>query len=104
MLLNEFILFSYQEAPKYTNGQHKLSTRHAKWIEYLQAFSFVIKHKVQSQNQVYDAFSRHHLLVTTMYMHEEELNVFCSLSPDDLDFHNIYTNCGLGTNKEFFYK
>ncbi|GJZ29910.1 reverse transcriptase domain-containing protein [Tanacetum coccineum] len=55
LLPNEFILFSYHEALKYINGQHKLGPRHAKWVEYMQAFSFVIKHKAGSQNQVADA-------------------------------------------------
>ena len=31
----EFILHSDHEAPKYIQGQHKLNSRHAKWMEYL---------------------------------------------------------------------
>ncbi|GKA90358.1 RNA-directed DNA polymerase [Tanacetum coccineum] len=40
--------------------QHKLKSRHAKWVEFIHAFSFVIRHKVGSNNQVADALSRRH--------------------------------------------
>nr|GEX57891.1 hypothetical protein [Tanacetum cinerariifolium] len=45
LLSNEFVLFSYHEALKFINGQHKLKSRHAKSVEFIQAFSFVIRHK-----------------------------------------------------------
>ncbi|GJU46344.1 RNA-directed DNA polymerase [Tanacetum coccineum] len=53
LLSNEFVLFSDHEALKFINGQHKLKPRHAKWVEFIQAFSFVIRHKVGSDNQFY---------------------------------------------------
>ncbi|GJU78674.1 RNA-directed DNA polymerase [Tanacetum coccineum] len=51
LLSNEFVMFSDHEALKFINGQHKLKPRHAKWVEFIQAFSFVIRHKVGSNNQ-----------------------------------------------------
>ncbi|GKA52977.1 RNA-directed DNA polymerase [Tanacetum coccineum] len=60
LLSNEFVLFSDHEALKCINGQHKLKPRHAKWVEFIQAFSFVIRHKAGSNNQVADALSRRH--------------------------------------------
>lgn len=95
------MLFSDHEALKYINGQHKLSARHAKWVEYLQAFSFVIKHKAGSQNQVVDALSRSHSLVTTMQMRVQGFDKFRSLYQDDPDFHDIWSNCGSGFFKQF---
>ncbi|GJX52863.1 putative reverse transcriptase domain-containing protein [Tanacetum coccineum] len=65
-LSNEFVLFSDHEALKFINGQHKLKPLHAKWVEFIQAFSFVIRHKDGSNNQVADALSRRHSLITTM--------------------------------------
>ncbi|GJV96511.1 putative CCCH-type zinc finger family protein [Tanacetum coccineum] len=51
LLSNEFVMFSDHEALKFINGQHKLKPRHAKWVEFIKDFSFVIRHKVRSDNQ-----------------------------------------------------
>ncbi|GKC83058.1 reverse transcriptase domain-containing protein, partial [Tanacetum coccineum] len=45
------------EALKFINEQHKLKSHHTKWVEFIQAFSFVVRHKAGSNNQVVDAFS-----------------------------------------------
>ena len=37
-----------------------------KWVEYLQSFTFVIKHKSGITNRVADALSRRHSLLTEM--------------------------------------
>lgn len=60
----------------------------------------MIKRKSGSQNQVADALSRHHLLITAMQMHVQGFEAFCILYPDDPDFHDIRRNCGLGSDKE----
>ncbi|GKE48822.1 hypothetical protein Tco_1480080, partial [Tanacetum coccineum] len=46
------------EALKLLNVEHKLKPRHAKLVEFIQAFSFFIRHKVGSDNQVANALSR----------------------------------------------
>nr|GEX33621.1 RNA-directed DNA polymerase [Tanacetum cinerariifolium] len=45
LISKEFILHSDHEALKYIQGQHKLQLRHAKWIEFIQAFTFTVNHK-----------------------------------------------------------
>ncbi|GJY15576.1 putative CCCH-type zinc finger family protein [Tanacetum coccineum] len=60
LLSNKFVLFSDHEALKFINGQHKMKSLHAKRVEFIQSFSFVIRHKVGSNNQVADALSRRH--------------------------------------------
>ncbi|GJU02791.1 RNA-directed DNA polymerase [Tanacetum coccineum] len=47
LLSNEFVMFSDHEALKFINGQHKLKPRHAKWVEFIKDFSFVIRHKTR---------------------------------------------------------
>nr|GEZ10697.1 retrovirus-related Pol polyprotein from transposon 17.6 [Tanacetum cinerariifolium] len=61
-----FVLFFDHEALKYINGQHKLSSRHAKWVEFLQAYSFTIRHKAGSAKVVADALSRRHVLTSSL--------------------------------------
>ena len=63
MIASEFILHSSHEALKYIQGQHKLNSHHAKWIEYLQSFHFTIKHKSEKLNQGADALSWRYLLM-----------------------------------------
>ena len=59
----EFVLFSDHEALKYLHSQHNLSDRHARWVEYLQNYTFVIRHKKGKDNVVAEALScRAHLL------------------------------------------
>jgi len=62
-MANKFILHSDYEALKYIQGQHKLNSTHAKWVEYLHSFHFTIKHKSRKLNQGVDALSRKHLLL-----------------------------------------
>nr|GEV19978.1 reverse transcriptase domain-containing protein [Tanacetum cinerariifolium] len=76
LLSNEFVLFSDHEALKFINGQHKLKPHHAKWVEFIQAFSFVIRHKVGSNNQFADALSRRHSLITTMQIRVQDFDSF----------------------------
>ncbi|GJV59156.1 RNA-directed DNA polymerase [Tanacetum coccineum] len=82
LLSNEFVLFSDHEALKFINGQHKMKSRHAKWVKFIQAFSFVIRHKVGSNNQVADALSHRHSSITTMQIRVQGVRLcipLCSL-------------------------
>ncbi|KAL0386655.1 UNVERIFIED_CONTAM: Transposon Ty3-G Gag-Pol polyprotein [Sesamum latifolium] len=45
-------------ALKYIRSQSKLSHRHAKWVEFIESFSYVIKHKKGKENIVVDALLR----------------------------------------------
>jgi hypothetical protein len=45
LVLKEFVLFTDHIALKYVNTQNKLNNRHAKWVSFLQGYTFVLKHK-----------------------------------------------------------
>ncbi|XP_057443382.1 uncharacterized protein LOC130735376 [Lotus japonicus] len=61
LLPKEFVIHSDHESLKYLKGQGKLNKRHAKWVEFLEQFPYVIKHKKGKSNIVADALSRRHV-------------------------------------------
>jgi RNase H-like domain found in reverse transcriptase/Integrase zinc binding domain len=93
LISKEFVLYSDHEALKYINGQHKLKPRHAKWVEFLQAFRFSIKHKAGVLNTVADALSRRYSLISTMQVQVIGFDEFKNLYGDDPDFADIWQKC-----------
>ncbi|GKC94625.1 putative CCCH-type zinc finger family protein, partial [Tanacetum coccineum] len=93
LVSKEFILYSDHEALKYINGQHKLKPRHAKWVEFLQAYSFSIRHKAGALNKVADALSRKQALLSTMQVQIVGFEIFKELYGDDPDFIVIWKKC-----------
>ena len=89
----EFILHSDHEALKFIQGQHKLNPRHAKWVEYLQAFHFVIHHKSGQLNKGADALSRRYLLLSTLESKVLGFEIIKGLYVHDENFKEIYEKC-----------
>ena len=54
----DFILYSDNHALQYIMQQPKLNQKHAKWVEYLQSFNFVLKYINGQSNKVANALSR----------------------------------------------
>jgi hypothetical protein len=54
----EFVLYNDNHALQFITRQENLNHRHAKWIEFMQNFTFVIKHIYGNANKVVDALSR----------------------------------------------
>ena len=92
-MASEFILHSNHEALKYIQGQHKLNSRHAKWVEFLQSFHFTIKHKSGKLNQGADALSRRHLLLFQLDACVLGFEHLKALYGDDEDFGKLYEEC-----------
>ncbi|KAE8707521.1 Detected protein of unknown function [Hibiscus syriacus] len=86
----EFILFTDHEALKYINGQHKLSRRHAKWVAYLQEFTFTLRHQAWNLNRVADALSHRTLLLTTMNTKVAGFESFTDIYAVDPSFRRIF--------------
>ena len=54
----EFVLYSDNHALQYIMQQPKLNLKHVKWVEFLQRFTFPLKHISGQSNRVADALGR----------------------------------------------
>ena len=90
MVRGEFILYSDHEALKFILRQHKLNPRHAKWVEYLQAFDFVIRHKSGHLNRGADALSERYIILSTLESRVLGFEIIKSSYPNDEDFKETY--------------
>jgi hypothetical protein len=54
----EFVFYTDNHALQFISSQPKLNQRHGKWVEFLQNFTFVIKHASGKTNKFVDALSR----------------------------------------------
>jgi hypothetical protein len=69
----EFVIHSDHESLKHIGGQAKLNKHHAKWVEFIEIFPYIIKHKKGKDNVIADA-----------------------LYATNFDFKDAYENCREG--------
>jgi len=100
-MANEFILHLDHEALKYIQGQHKLNSRHTRWVEYLKSLHLTIKHKFDKLNQGADASCRRHLLLFLLDACILEFQHLKSLSTSDENFGELYLAC-LNHPKDYY--
>jgi len=86
----EFVIHSDHESLKYLKGQSKLNKRHAKWVEFIEQFPYVIKHKQGKDNVVVDALARRHTLLNVLDTKYLGFDHIKEIYKDDLDFSHIY--------------
>ncbi|KAF8091984.1 hypothetical protein N665_0429s0004 [Sinapis alba] len=73
--------------------QQKLNKRHARWIEFIETFPYVIKYKKGKENIVADALSRRYVLLTSLETKFLEFEHIKTLYATDFDFKDIYASC-----------
>ena len=97
-----FILHPDHESLKHINGQSKLNSRHDKWVEFLQSFTFSANYKAGKANIVVEALSRRcHLLAIL----EAKILGFEMVKPlylEDPDLGDLYTECTQGPRGPFY--
>jgi len=54
----EFVLYSDHQALRCINSQKRVEHRHIKWFEFIQEYTFVLKHRAGVGNKATDALSR----------------------------------------------
>ena len=87
---------------KHITGQHKLNKRHAKWVEFLESFPYVIRYKKGKDNVVADALSRRYALLNYLDSHLIGFAYIKELYATDPDFGERYTLCEKGADEKFY--
>ncbi|KAG7594094.1 Zinc finger CCHC-type superfamily [Arabidopsis thaliana x Arabidopsis arenosa] len=102
LLSKEFIIHTDHETLKHLRGQTSLKRRHAKWLEFIETFPYVIKYKKGKENVVADALSRRYALISTMEARVMGFEHIKDLYKDDPDFKEAYEACGKGAYGSYY--
>uniref|UniRef100_A0A2N9I939 Reverse transcriptase domain-containing protein n=1 Tax=Fagus sylvatica TaxID=28930 RepID=A0A2N9I939_FAGSY len=89
----EFVIHTDHESLKHLKGQSKLNQRHARWLEYIEIFPYVIHYKQGKENIVADALSRRYVLLTSMSAKMLGFEYVKDMYADDADFSDVYKAC-----------
>jgi hypothetical protein len=89
----EFVIHSDHEALKYLKGQAKLKRRHAKWVEFIETFPYIVKYKKGKDNVVVDALSRRNVLLNQLEVKVLGLENLKEMYNDDPEFLEPYIHC-----------
>ena len=81
---------------KHIRSQGKLNRRHAKWVELIESFPYVIKHKKGKENVIADALSRRHTLLTQLDYNIFGLETIKEQYVHDDDFKDVLLHCKEG--------
>jgi hypothetical protein len=92
----EFVIHSDHESLKYLKGQANLNKHHAKWIEFIESFYYIIKHKKGKDNVIADALSRRYTMLSQLSHKIFGLETIKRLYATDLDFKDASENCREG--------
>jgi hypothetical protein len=90
LIPKEFVLYSDNHALQYATQQEKLNQRHANWVEYMQNFTFVIKHISGTTNKVVDALRRKCFLLQEFKVRTLGIDDLKDMYGDDADFKEAY--------------
>ncbi|RDX85949.1 Retrovirus-related Pol polyprotein from transposon 17.6, partial [Mucuna pruriens] len=102
VLPKEFVIHSDHEALKNLRGQGKLNKKHAKWVEFLKQFPYIIKHKQGGLNVVVDALSRRHTLIVMLETKMLGLDCIKELYEKDIDFSEPFVMCVLAAFRDYY--
>jgi hypothetical protein len=92
----EFVIHSDHESLKHIRGQAKMNKLHAKWVEFIETFLYIIKHKKGKDNVIADALSRHYTMLSKLDHSFFALESIKELYATDLDFDDAYEDCREG--------
>ncbi|KAL0650374.1 hypothetical protein Bca4012_093065 [Brassica carinata] len=71
-------------------GQQKLNKRHARWVEFIETFPYVIKYKQDKENVVADALSRRYVLLSALETKLLGFEFIKDIYATDPDFKEVF--------------
>ncbi|KAF7802483.1 Transposon Ty3-I Gag-Pol polyprotein [Senna tora] len=89
----EFVIHTDHESLKHLKGQDKLNRRHARWVEFIETFPYVIQYKQGKENVVVDALSRRYALISTLSAKFLGFEHLKELYMNDPEFGNAFGEC-----------
>uniref|UniRef100_A0A2N9EDV2 Reverse transcriptase domain-containing protein n=1 Tax=Fagus sylvatica TaxID=28930 RepID=A0A2N9EDV2_FAGSY len=98
----EFVIHTDHESLKHLKGQHKLNKRHARWVEFIETFPYVIRYKQGKENVVADALSRRYALLSTLDAKLLGFEHIKELYAEDHEFCEEYRACEKIASGKFF--
>jgi hypothetical protein len=93
LIPKEFFLYSDNHAFQFITRQEKLNQKHAKWVEFMQNFTFVFKHIVGTANKVVDPLSRKNFIVKEFQVETLGFKNLKEMYKEDADFKESYEAC-----------
>jgi hypothetical protein len=90
---------------KHIRAQAKLNKRHAKWVEFIETFPYIIKYRKGKDNVIADALSRYYTMLSQLDHKIFGLESLKELYATDFNFKDAYENCREGRiwNKYVMY-
>jgi hypothetical protein len=93
LIPKEFVLYSDNHALQFITRQEKLNQKHAKWVEFMHNFNFVIKHIAGTTNKVADSLSKRSLIVHEFQVKTLGFKHLNEMYTKDVDFKEAYEAC-----------
>jgi hypothetical protein len=84
---------------KHIRGQAKLNKHHANWVELIETFMYIIKHKKWKDNVISDVLFRRYTMLSQLDHKIFGLKSIEELCATDFDFKDAYENCKEGRTR-----
>lgn len=90
LLPKEFVLYYDHQALKHLNSQKYLNLQHAKWVEFLKEYTFVLEHWDWTDNKATNALSRVVVILNNVGANVIEFDGIKEKCPSCPNFGEIY--------------
>ena len=90
LLPKDFVVYIDNHALSFLNRKKKLNQRHIKWVEYLQEFTLVIKHKKGVRNKVVDTLIKRVIDIQEIQLESVGMKDLSDLYKEEKDFKEAY--------------